>query len=256
MSEPQAPSSGLVDLHCHLDLYRDFAEAVMECEQAGIYTLTVTTTPRAWPRNHQITARTRHVRAALGIHPQLVADRAAELSLWEQYLPETRYVGEVGLDAGPRFYRSLDLQKDVFQRVLQACASAGDKILTVHSVRTATAVLDMIEASLPPRRGKVILHWFTGNNTEARRAINLGCYFSINSEMLRNKRHCTTIAALPIDRIVTESDGPFTQVLGRPSRPVDVWVAVESLAALHGSDPISTAAMIRENLRRLLSESF
>jgi Tat protein secretion system quality control protein TatD with DNase activity len=50
------------------------------------------------------------VRAALGLHPQLVAERAGELPLWERHLPETRYVGEVGLDAGPRFYKALDAQ--------------------------------------------------------------------------------------------------------------------------------------------------
>ena len=52
------------------------------------------------------TQATRHVRAALGLHPQLVAERASELPLWEAHLGETRYVGEVGLDAGPRFFKS------------------------------------------------------------------------------------------------------------------------------------------------------
>src|SRR5579863_615495 len=66
-------NSGLVDFHCHLDLYPDHAAAVAECERAGVFTLTVTTTPKAWPRNHQLATATRHVRAALGLHPQLAA---------------------------------------------------------------------------------------------------------------------------------------------------------------------------------------
>lgn len=68
----------------------------------------------------------------LGYHPQLVAERAGELDLWGRYLSETRYVGEVGLDAGPRFYKSIDLQKRVFQHVLQRCAEAGDKVITIY----------------------------------------------------------------------------------------------------------------------------
>jgi len=94
--------SRLVDFHCHLDLYPDHASAVRAAEAARVYTLTVTTTPKAWPRNHELATGTRYVRAALGLHPQLVAERASELTLWERYLPETPYVGEVGLDAGPR----------------------------------------------------------------------------------------------------------------------------------------------------------
>lgn len=245
---------GLVDFHCHLDLYPDHTAAVAECERAGIFALAVTTTPRAWPRNKELSEATRHVRAALGLHPQLVAQRAGELSLWEEYLPEARYVGEVGLDAGPRFFRSLELQKQVFERVLQACAQAGGKILTVHSVRAATAVLDMVEAFLPPERGRVVLHWFTGSKAESRRAVELGCYFSINSEMLRNERHRGMVATLPIERLLTESDGPFARVLGRPGHPADMPMTIELLAHARGIAPSAAASAIRTNLRSLLSE--
>src|SRR6266498_4402039 len=132
----------LVDFHCHLDLYPDHTAAFAECERQGVHTLTVTTTPRAWPHNRALASKTRYVRAALGLHPQLVAERANELSLFEEYLVQTRFVGEVGLDAGPRFYRSIEIQKQVFERVLTLCANAGSKILSVHSVRSATTVLD------------------------------------------------------------------------------------------------------------------
>ena len=179
-------SSPLVDFHCHLDLYPDHEEQVRRCEREGVFTLTVTTTPKAWARNYELTAHTKYVRAALGLHPQLVAERATEIGLWRELLPRTRYVGEVGLDAGPRFYKSLAAQKTIFQSVLQECAKVEGKILTVHSVRTATPVLDMIEAYLPPPKGAVVLHWFTGTAAEARRAIDLGCYFSINAQMLAN----------------------------------------------------------------------
>jgi len=155
-------NSGLVDFHCHLDLFPDPVSAINDAEQAGVYTLTVTTTPKAWPRNLELTKSTKHVRAALGLHPQLVMERSDEVSLWEQYLPQARYIGEVGIDAGPRYYRSLDLQKQVFERILQHCAAAGGKVLTVHSVRSATIVLDLIEKYFPTENGQVVLHWFTG----------------------------------------------------------------------------------------------
>jgi TatD DNase family protein len=135
----------LVDFHCHLDLYQDHGAVIDECERLGICTLTVTMTPKAWPRNRDLTRETRYVWAAHGLHPQLVAERIHELPLLETHLPETRYVGEVGLDAGSRFYRSFDQQKQVFERILTLCAQHGDKILTVHSVRAVTTILDMIE---------------------------------------------------------------------------------------------------------------
>ncbi len=247
-------SSNFVDYHCHLDLYPDQAAAIAECEREGIHTLTVTTTPKAWPRNHDLATKTSYVRAALGLHPQLVAERAEELQLWETYLSQARYVGEVGLDAGPRFYRSIELQKQIFERILILCARAEGKILTIHSVRAATTVLDMIEKHLPPTRGRVVLHWFTGSTAEARRAIDLGCYFSINAEMLRKERHRDLVKSLPLDRILTETDGPFCQHKGRPVRPVDVSVVVDLLAQAMSREPTVVSKVVLSNLRRI--ESF
>ena len=83
-------TTGLVDFHCHLDLYPDHAVAVRNADAAGVFTLAVTTTPRAWPRNHELAQWTKHVRAALGLHPQLVAERENEIELWDRYLSETR----------------------------------------------------------------------------------------------------------------------------------------------------------------------
>lgn len=244
--------AGGVDFHCHLDLYPDLEVAIAKAEAARIYTLTVTTTPKAWPRNHQLTRGTRYVRAALGLHPQLVAERANELTLWERHLPETRYVGEVGLDAGPRFYKSLDVQKQVFRSVLERCAEAGGKILTVHSVRSASMVLDMVERHLPLDRGVVVLHWFTGSKAEARRAADLGCYFSVNAEMTHSDRGRALIADLPIDRLLTETDGPFTQIDGRPAEPIDARVATEAISRVRNVTADAIARTVRTNLQTLL----
>lgn len=244
---------GLVDFHCHLDLYPDHAVAVRNADAAGVFTLAVTTTPRAWPRNHELAQCTKHVRAALGLHPQLVAERENEIELWDRYLSETRYVGEVGLDAGPPFFKSLDAQKRVFQHVLQRCAEAGGKIITTHSIRSAKAVLDLVEAHLPPERGKIVLHWFTGTQSEAKRALELGCYFSINAGMLDKERHAAMVQTIPLDRILTETDGPFTRTGERPSQPVDVAIVVEALGRLRGMQAAEMADVIRGNLRALLA---
>jgi TatD DNase family protein len=243
----------LVDFHCHLDLYPDFESAVREAEEACVYTLAVTTTPKAWPRNLDISRLTRHVRAGLGLHPQLVAERHTEIAVWEAYLPQTRYVGEVGLDAGPQYYRSLDLQKQVFEHILKQCAKAGGKILSVHSVRAGTPVLDLIEAYLPPTHGHVVLHWFTGSKAEARRAVELGCYFSVNAAMMTKEKGRDMVATLPLERLLTETDGPFTQTDGRPARPVDVEATVSALANLRHLTPDGIATTVQTNLRFLLN---
>lgn len=248
------PAPRWVDFHCHVDLYEDHAALIAECDRERVATLAVTTTPRAWPRNRELVAKSAHVRIALGLHPQLVAERENELPIFERYLTDARYVGEVGLDAGPRFYRSFPAQERVFERVLRACADQGGKILTVHSVRTASKVLNHIERALPQDRGRVVLHWFTGTPAEARRAVALGCYFSINGEMLRSPKHRQLVGGLPLDRLLTETDGPFVERDGRALRPRDVRHTVGELAIARRLTVEAMEGVILQNLRRLVSE--
>ena len=254
MKPQKGPTPKWVDFHCHLDLYPDHERLILECDQAEVATLAVTTTPKAWRRNRELAASSRHIRVALGLHPQLVAERESELPLLERLLEESRYVGEVGLDAGPQFYRSFEAQERVFKRVLEACSEQGGKILTVHSVRSVGKVLTHIESLLPRDRGTVVLHWFTGSASEARKAVELGCYFSINSQMLTSAKHRNLVASLPPDRILTETDGPFVQSEGRPARPAtDIPKTVQTLALLRDQSPEQAAAQIISNLRDLVS---
>jgi TatD DNase family protein len=242
-----------VDFHCHLDLYPDHAQLIRECDNAGIATLTVTTTPKAWARNSEMAMGARHVRVALGLHPQLVAERETEIDLFARLLREARYVGEVGLDAGPRFYKSFDTQKRVFERILQMCAEQGGKVLTVHSVRAVSQVLQHLESFLPADRARVVLHWFTGSAAEARRAVDLGCYFSVNSEMLRSSKHRALLVQLPRDRLLTETDGPFVSDRDVPVRPLSVMKTAADLAELYGTTTQVMQAQILTNLARLVA---
>ncbi len=252
LSKQSAPR--WVDFHCHVDLYKDHTALIAECDRERVATLAVTTTPKAWPRNRELTSRSAHVRIALGLHPQLVAERENELPIFERYLPDARYIGEIGLDAGPRFYRSFPAQERVFEHILRACAEQGGKILTIHSVRAVGKVLNHIERALPQDRGRVVLHWFTGTSAEARWAMALGCYFSVNAAMLRSPKHRQLVGSLPLDRLLTETDGPFVEFEGRPLRPRDVVSTVAELATVRSLSPQAMQDGILQNLRRLVSE--
>lgn len=75
-----------VDFHCHLDLYPNHEALIRECDREGVATLAVTTTPKAWARNQELASTSKHVRVALGLHPQLVAEREGEVALFERLL--------------------------------------------------------------------------------------------------------------------------------------------------------------------------
>ena len=236
----------MIDFHCHLDLYPDHQSAVDKREKEKTYTLTVTTTPLAWPQNRDFTKGKRYVRAALGLHPQLVGERYSEISIWKKHLPETRYVGEVGLDGSPKYKSSYNLQKSIFTEILQTCAEAGDKILSIHSVRASKDVLELLKINLPINKGRVVLHWFTGTKKQAIEAAERGYFFSVNADMLHTKRGREIVSALPINCILTETDSPFTHF---PS----IEQAIELLAEILDLPKSEISRIVSNNLKSILT---
>ncbi|MBV9825360.1 MAG: TatD family hydrolase [Alphaproteobacteria bacterium] len=242
-----------VDFHCHLDLYPDPVATAVAANDKRVRTLAVTTTPRAWPHEREMFAHLEFIRLALGLHPELVAERASEIALWERYLDQTRYVGEVGLDGRRGARGSLPQQRAVFQRVLDVCAERGGKILTVHSAGIPADVVQTIVRHLPPDRGRVVLHWFVGSKSTTAQAVEHGCFFSLNAAMLQSETARKTLSYIPRDRILTETDGPFTKRDGRPAMPVDIPDTVGQLAAFFEMKSNELAIQVRTNLKLLLS---
>jgi len=55
-----------------------------------------------------------------------------------------------------------------------------------------------------------------------------------------------------MDRMLTETDGPFTNIDGRPSEPADVYSVVEAVARLRGMPIEDVSRNIRANLQKVL----
>lgn len=241
----------MIDFHCHLDLYPDPHAVARECAVRGVYVLSVTTTPSAWTGTSALMIEAPRIRTALGLHPQIAHERKGELPLFERLLPEVRYVGEIGLDGSPEYKRHWRDQLVVFTRILELCAGAGGRILTIHSRRATPPVLDALAAQ--SGAGTPILHWFSGTQRELVRAADLGCWFSVGPTMLAGGKGRALAAKMPRDRVLTETDGPFAQLEGRAALPWDAEKANEILAELW-AEPVTTVRnRLVDNLRRLVT---
>jgi TatD DNase family protein len=241
------------DFHCHIDLFPDPAAAIAVCEAAGIFTLAVTTTPKAWEQNRRWTEGRAYVHAAPGLHPELAASRRAETALLEGLMAESPFVGEVGLDASPPHRHTLSAQREVFTRALKAAERLGGRVVSIHSRRAAQEVLDCLEQHTTPARVLPIMHWFSDAPATAKLAAERGCYFSVNHRMLASESGLTLVRALPADRLLTETDAPFTEFDGRKSEPRDVMATATALAGVRGMPAAQMADSLRANAARVLA---
>lgn len=246
--------SSYVDLHCHLDLFKEPVAAVAKTSAAGVYTLCVTTTPRAWRGTTKLVAGHQRIRVALGLHPEVAHTRVGELPLFEALLPEAPYVGEVGLDGLPEQRAHQAVQMRVFDTVLTLAARSGGRIVSIHSRRAVSAVLDALERH--KGCGTPILHWFTGSQGELARAVRLGCHFSVGPGMIRSASGLARIKAIPADRLLTETDGPFgPKGSDGPAGPWDIPQFVKQIANVRGMAPDDLHYLIAENFRLLVASA-
>lgn len=199
----------MYDMHCHLDLMNSMKEIADETLKNNINILAVTTTPKAYEKEIYLLNNYRNIRVALGIHPQLIKERYLELAIVEKYIKSANYIGEIGLDFGIHNYSSKEKQIGVFDKIIYWSSLYGNKVISIHSVRSDKMVLDILEKYNCTKNNICILHWFSGSMKQLNRAIDLGCYFSVNISMLNSQNGEKILKKIPNDKILIESDSPF-----------------------------------------------
>lgn len=252
--EGEAPVR-LFDMHCHLDFAPDARAAADAMAAAGLGAFATTVTPTGFERASALFAGCENVRTGLGLHPWWLADGRcgeAEVEEFARLAKTTRYIGEVGLDFGKRCEGSGDAQLAAFTRIAAACADGG-RLLSLHAVKAAGCVLDVLERTGALASNACVVHWFSGTSDELTRVIRSGCFVSVNPRMLETKRGRAYAQAIPEDRLLLETDMPPE---GAPYDPATELARLErlvaDLAGLRRADPPALAAHIADTSARLL----
>lgn len=236
-----------VDAHCHMDQYADPRAVASRAEAAQTYTIAVTNLPCIFGHTERLAEGMQYVRAAAGLHPELVCQRKDEVAPLLRLLERTKYVGEVGLD----YTRSGDderaYQRATLERIASHCEELDGRVLSIHSRRAAADAVAILSSL---RRSRVILHWFSGSLSTARTAIDAGFYFSVNPAMLRSTAGARLIAEIPDHLLLTESDGPFVKVASAPVEPAGMRTLVAALADLRGTLSPELEREVIRNFRR------
>ena len=222
----------LADMHCHLDFSSDAATLARLAQAHGVAAFSNTVTPEGYLAASKALAGFPNVRTGVGLHPWWVADGrcgAEQVELACELARTSQFVGEVGLDFAPRREGTFETQLDAFERIVDACCTQDVKVISIHAVRSATAVLDVLERHRATHNNACILHWFSGSSQELARARELGCHFSVNPNMLATKRGCAYVRQIPPERLLLETDLPDEGTDAAQAGPA--WIAQLEYAA-------------------------
>lgn len=221
----------LFDAHAHLNWFENPEEAAARAQKLGVSALCCTVTPREYRDASALLSKCANVRVAAGVHPWFV-DEAADSNDAIDAIDDSVWVGEVGLDFGAKHESGKKDQLRVFEAVCEAC-SGGEKTLSIHSVRSAGTVLDVLEKTGTIDTCRCVFHWFSGTSEELARAKEAGCWFSVGERMLGTRRGREYARQIPTNRLLLETDLPEVRKDG--TAPTDIAKSLTRTAEILAS---------------------
>jgi TatD DNase family protein len=241
-----------VDSHAHLDgkqFDADREQVIARALEAGVRTMVAIGNGDGPPMlDAGILLAEKHpfIYATIGVHPHEA--RLADDSVYQNMEQLARHPkviawGEIGLDY---FYDHSDreTQQQVFTRQMELAAAAKLPIV-IHcrpsdgSDNAWDDCLGMIHDRWAPNGLGGILHCFTGNSAQARRALDMGFMISFSGNLTFPKAQQIRDAALeiPLDRILIETDCPYLAPVphrGKRNEPAFVVETARKLGELRG----------------------
>ena len=208
----------LFDMHTHLGFAHKPFDLAHDFNMHHIAGLCATVTPHEYQRISKELSSFNNIQVGIGAHPWWIHENKIsleELKYMSEAISHINFIAEIGLDFSKRYQdpegqeRQLFWFKEICNRVSQCIAESNTKyVLSIHSVHATTQVLDILESYNLTSHAICIFHWFSGTHDELMRACRLGCYFSINSNLLDSKRSKSYIQTIPADHILLETDMP------------------------------------------------
>jgi TatD DNase family protein len=213
-----------VDSHAHLDgkqFDSDREQVIARARESGVQTMVAIGNgdgPPTLDAGVQLAEKYPFMYATVGIHPHeaRLADETAYATM-ERLARNPKVIawGEIGLDYhydhSPR-----ETQKQVFARQMELAGAAKVPIV-IHcrpsdgSNNAWEDCLGMIKDQWAPNGLGGILHCFTGNLAQAKRALDMGFMISFAGNVTFPKAQQIRDAALevPLDRMLIETDCPY-----------------------------------------------
>lgn len=275
----ELPSIGQVaDTHAHLDMLDDPVGALARAAVAGVgFIATVADVTEDVERTFEQLASWEDaaseqlaslpgsppplpvVRIIVGCHPHNASalDAGAEVRLRELARdPRVCAIGEAGLDFhydhSPR-----DEQRRVFRTSLTVARDLGLPVV-VHLREAHEEGAAILAGEGVPGAG-CIIHCFTEDAPLALRFVEMGCHVSFAGPTTFKKGGPIREAAsaLPLDRILVETDCPFLApepYRGRRNEPAWVTLTAAVVAETRPEEVAAVAAALYGNARALLGE--
>jgi len=250
----------MIDTHCHLDgeeFVNDLEQIVACAREAGLEAVgvpgidlkscdTVMGLCRRYPS---------FCFPMLGLHPEEVRDDWKEvLNAIAPMLKDVIAIGEVGLD----FYWSREFEEAQLQAFEEQVRWSVEMRLPlmIHCRKAQNELVNILKRYKDDLPGGVF-HCFTGNTIEAQELLQFDRFVLGIGGVLtfkKSKLPETLLEAVPLERIVLETDAPYmapVPMRGQRNEPAFVVYVMKKLAEVYGVSEETVDRTTTANVQRI-----
>jgi len=232
----------MIDTHAHLDFpqyNKDRDKIIEEAFVSGLKAIiNIGVDLDSSEKSIKLAEKYKNIYATVGFHPhdasKLNKDAFIKLEKLASH-PRVVAIGEIGLD----FYRNLspeDVQIKAFKEQIEL-AKKFKLPIVVHIRNAYKKALEILREKATGMQG--VLHCFSGDENEAKEALEMGFYLSFNGTLTyKNSRSAELVKKIPLSSILVETDCPYLTpepLRGKRNKPKLVRLVTEKIVELSSS---------------------
>ena len=256
----------MIDSHCHLEYMEDVDAVVAEAKQRGV-TAMVASTADIKHVEKIMTIKKKYpdfVFVCLGFHPEvMIKYTQSDIERYMQFIRTNRdkisAIGEVGLDYN--WVSSPDEQRrsrQVFIKFIEL-AKELDLPMVIHSRNgkdktdgPADAISEVINILIDNAMTSVMLHCFSGSETNLRAAVEQGWMISFATLVCKSDKHKRLAKLVPMEQMLLETDSPWLDPDSPEliNRPWKIERSAEVIAELRNTTKEHVLRQTEQNARQ------
>jgi TatD DNase family protein len=233
----------MIDTHAHLDFSqydKDREKVIEEAFASGLKAIiNIGVDLESSEKSIKLAEKYKNIYATVGFHPHDASKLSKEAFIELEKLtshPRVVAIGEIGLD----FYRNLspeEMQIKVFKEQIEL-AKKFKLPIVVHIRNAYKKALEILKEKATGMQG--VLHCFSGDENEAREALEMGFYLSFNGTLTyRNSRSAELVKKIPLSSVLVETDCPYLTpepLRGKRNEPKLVKLVTQKITELSASN--------------------
>lgn len=234
----------IIDVHLHADFLDEGKLKEIEENKKIKLVITNSVNIESCKKNLDLSKKYPKIKLALGLYPEKNL-KESDFNFLKDFVIKNKPIalGEIGLDLY-HYKENFEIQKEIFLKQLDLAKELYIPVI-IHTRKAEKEVLDILE-NYPEL--KKILHCFSGNFKLVNKAKNLGCYFSIPTNIVKSEHFQKMVRDLPKEKILTETDSPYLSPFpNKKNEPVFIFESIKKISEIWGVSEVEVEKQIERN---------